>query len=155
MLLKIQIIVHSATGHTLEIADEIHMRLKSLGHQVVFSRIVAKNDREGNYTRIVLIQCPPIEAVDGYIIASPVRAFSLSPVIKAYLTTIKSFNKRPVFVFVTEFFPFKWMGGNQAIRQLKSLVEQKHGQVFDTSIINWSNSNRKLMIKETIKKAEL
>jgi hypothetical protein len=44
---------------------------------------------------------------------------------------------------MTQHFPFAWMGGNSAMRQLKDLCESKGNEPFATCIVNWSNETRR------------
>lgn len=152
-IMKIQIIIHSTTGNTLSVGDKIKDKLLKDKHKVSLDMIEASNDQEPNPSKIVLTTKPTFKRVDGYVIGAPVRGFSLSPVMKAYLNTIESFNKQPVYIFVTQYFPFPFMGGNRSIKQLKQIVEAKGGKIIDSGIANWTSKKRNKMIDQIVEKA--
>ena len=86
------------------------------------------------------------------IFGAPVQAFSLAPAMNAYMSNIPSLKEKKVGCFVTQFFPYSWMGGKRTIGQIKKMCEFKGAEIFDFGIINWSNKNRKNMITNTINK---
>jgi hypothetical protein len=47
--------------------------------------------------------------------------------------------------------PFKWLGGEQASRKMKSIVTDKGGEFIGHSIINWNKADREGRIDDTIK----
>jgi hypothetical protein len=59
---------------------------------------------------------------------------------------------KKVACFVTEFFPFPWIGGNQAIGQMKKMCESKGATVGATGIVNWLNFRRKHQIHDVIER---
>ena len=80
----------------------------------------------------------------------PVRAFSMSPVLLAYLAKIDSLKDQKIDLFVTQFFPYPWMGGKNAISQMKKTCETKGATVGLTGIINWKNRKREKMIQDLL-----
>ncbi len=44
---------------------------------------------------------------------------------------------------MTEFFPFPWMGGNHAIRQMKKICQSKGASILATGIVNWGVKSRR------------
>lgn len=83
---------------------------------------------------------------DAFIFGAPVRGFALSLVMRAYLNRLKAGINKKAACFVTEFFPFPLMGGNQAIDQMKQLCNSKGITICGTGVVNWSNINRKKKI---------
>ncbi len=150
--MKIGIIVHSHTGNTLLVAQDLQNVLNAGGHSVNLERVTACNENPSATANIQLSNIPDIKEYDVLIFGAPVRGFSLSPVMKIYLTQIASLEGKKVGCFVTHFFPFASMGGTQSILQMKTLCESKNAFIFDTGIINWSNFNRKREIKELLEK---
>lgn len=73
---------------------------------------------------------------------SAVEAFSLSLVLTTYLKQIESLQGKKVACLVTQFFPYPWMGGNRAIRQMRKLCEAKGATVCGLGIVNWMRSRR-------------
>lgn len=140
--MNIGIIVHSQTGNTLSVAKELKKVLLGAGHSVSIEKMIAVHDREQDFRKVKLIIIPQHSSFDALIFGAPVRGFSLSPVMKAYLSQIETLQGKKVECFVTEFFPFPWMGGNQAIRQMKEICESKGAEVIETGIVNWSSRSR-------------
>ena len=55
---------------------------------------------------------------------------------------------KPVACLTTQAFPYAWMGGNRAIRQMKALVEANGATVRGSGIVNWSRKTRAQQIQE-------
>lgn len=150
--MNIGIIIHSHTGNTLMVAEKIMEKLVEKGHTVNVQRVKAVNENPNSRQPIVLEEMPSIEEYDCVIIGAPVWAFSLSPIMKMYLTELKSAQKIKA-CFVTQQLPKKWMGGNRSIRQIKKLCAQKGGELKASLIINWSSKNRDQLIEQTVNAA--
>ncbi|MGP6147297.1 flavodoxin family protein [Jeotgalibaca sp. A122] len=150
--MKIGIIIHSKTGNTLSVAQRLLENLLALGHFCKVEKVVATNDEEMDPSKIVLENQPDLTGYDCLILAAPVRAFSLSPVMKAYLARASQLSKEKVFCYVTEGFPFSSMGGNRAIKQFNNIIEAKGAIVEATGIINWSNPRREKQIVQLVNK---
>ena len=142
--------MHSDTGHTLSVAEKLKSKLISLNHDVNIEKVIALNDKEEQATNIQLQNIPDINEYDFIFFAAPVRAFNISPVISKYLSQLSSLEKRKIICFVTMFFPFKWMGGKNAISKMKIMCEEKNGEVIDVGIINWKKIDREKNINEMI-----
>jgi hypothetical protein len=63
-----------------------------------------------------------------------------------YLERIASLQDKRVACLVTEAFPYPWMGGNRAIRQMTRICESKGATVCGTGIVNWMNARREQQI---------
>ncbi len=150
--MKIGILIHSKTGNTLNVAEKIMTKLKADGYLTSIEQITAANDDEADINKIQLTNSPNINDYDIIILGGPVRGFSLSPVLQAYLTKCESLQGKKINCYVTQFFPYPWMGGNRAIAQMKELCESKNAKVMNTSIVNMKNKNRDKMIVDTVEK---
>ncbi len=150
--MKIGIIVHSHTGNTLGVAEKLMDTLTSAGNTVAIERVTAVNEDPSAAGNIQLKTIPDITSYDHLIFAAPVRAFSLSPVMKLYLKQLSSLKDKKVSCFVTQHFAFPWMGGNNAIKQVKRACESKGASISNTGIVNWSNKSREKMISNVIEK---
>ncbi|MGB7604121.1 MAG: hypothetical protein WBL93_01460 [Lutisporaceae bacterium] len=149
--MKIGIIVHSQTGHTLYVAHKLHDQFLTLGHTVSVEKVAASNDSETNVNSIVLTSAPKLDGFDMIIFGAPVRGFMLSPVMQAYLNQLPSLKGKFVSCFVTQFFPKPTMGGNQAIERLSFICRSKGVEITKIGIINWINPfKRNKLIIETI-----
>lgn len=150
--MKIGIIVHSYTGNTLSVAQSLQNKLIEAGHSVSIERVMAVNEDPSAAGNIELKVKPDISDYDGVVFAAPVRAFSLSPVMKKYLLQLPSLRGKRIGCYVTQYFPFPWMGGNRAIKQMKSICSTKGEEVIGEGIINWSNKEREKKIIDVVDK---
>lgn len=149
--MKIGIIVHSHTGHTLSVAQQLQERFVASGHTVLIERVEASNDSEANIDSILLIRTPIIKEYDMLVFGAPVRGFMLSPVMQAYLRRLPSLQGKIVAGFVTQSFPKPTMGGIQAIKCFTEICRSKEAEVSKTGIVNWLfPSKRKKLVAEVI-----
>lgn len=135
--MKVGIILHSHTCNTLSVAEKLQERLAAAGHWAQLERVTAV-DESPQARKVELKNAPETSPYDMLVFAAPVWAFSLSPVKKLYLGQIPTLQDKAVGCFVTQAFPFSWMGGNRAIRQMVSACEALGGKVFKTGIVNWT-----------------
>ncbi len=140
--MKVGIIVYSSTGNTLSVAQRLKESLLLLGHSVNLEQLNVVDDKPSSKV-IQLVALPDINLYDVIIFASPVRGFSLAPAMKTYLSQISSFQGKKVGAFVTQFFPYPWMGGNRTIEQMEKACEAKGARLFGTGIVNWSHKRER------------
>lgn len=150
--MKVGIIVHSKTGNTLNVAKKLVDKFKSDGYLASIEQIVADNDGEADIKKIQLTNIPNISEYDVVIFGAPVRGFSLSLVMQSYLLNCESLKEKKVSCYVTQHFPYPWMGGKRAIEQMKNLCTAKDAKVKDSAIINMTNKNRDKMIEDAVEK---
>lgn len=148
--MNIGIIVHSHTGHTLSVAESLKQRLDGAGHNAQIERITAVNEDPSNKGNVQLAKAPRTDGYDVLIFGAPVRGYSLSPVMKAYLAQTSSLEGKKVGCFVTQFFPSPKMGGNQSIQQFIDLCRKKGGAPVDTGIVNWTGLGREKKIEALV-----
>ena len=149
--MKIGIIVHSITGNTLSVAERIQQQLAANGHDAVIERI-RPNGKEPvqSEAAVQLTSLPDLSGYEALVFGSPVQAFSLDPVMSAYLKQISDLGGRRTACFLTQQLPFRFFAGNRSIRQMQSLCEARHGTVCLTGIVNWSNKERSRMIDDLV-----
>jgi flavodoxin len=143
--MNIGILVYSYTGNTLSVAQRLQTKLEGIGHTVALISLKA-TDENPNQTKIELTGIPDVSSYDRIILASPVRGFQVSPIMKAYLEQVTTLKDKPVACFVTHAFPFAWLGGKSAIKMMTDLVKAKQGMVSCTGIIDWGNRKREAEI---------
>lgn len=148
--MKIGIIVYSQTGNTYSVATKIKEALIKKGHSVEIDKIEAIRETKQNVNNIKISKMPDVEKYDGLIFASFVEAFSLCPVMDTYLKQLKSLNNKKIAVYVTQFFPYPWMGGKHAIKQMKKDLILKGNAITETGIVNWKNKNREQIIQKLV-----
>lgn len=149
--MKIGIIIHSHSGNTLAVGERIRDTLIAAGHTAEIKRVAAENENPSAPGPVVLKENPDAAPYDALIFGAPVRAFSLSPVMQTYLKQIKAAQGVQAGLFVTQFFPFPWMGGHRAIRQMKTLCEGADIRVVKTGIVNWSRKDREMRIEQLLR----
>lgn len=148
--MRIGIIIHSHTGNTLYVAEKLKNALAAKGHAVQLERVTAVNEDPGAKEKVRLKSIPDIIPYDALIIGAPVRAFSLSPVMKAYLAQISEIQARRVACFVTQHFPKPWMGGNHSVNQIIQAIKKKGGEVIEKGVVNWTGKAREEQINEVV-----
>jgi flavodoxin len=141
--MQIGIIVHSSTGNTLSVAERIKEKLTAAGHSVSIERVSAINDDEMDVQKVRLSGKPDIGAYDLLIFGAPVRGFSLSPAMRAYLSGIGSLKGKKAACFITQAFPAPWMGGNRSLKQMVDLLASKGSEPYGTGIVNWPNAEKR------------
>ena len=150
--MKIGIVVHSQTGHTLSVAEKLQEKLTAAGHSANIEKISPVDAKQTDPKKIKLEKLPDLSSYDAFVFAAPVQAFSVSPVMKVYLPQIPLLNSKKVACFVTKGLIFKWTGGNHAISQLKKGIESKGGKVVETDVIVWSGAGREKAATELVEK---
>lgn len=149
--MNIGIILYSQTGNTLSVAQKLQEKLSAAGHSATLDRIeVVGQVAPGQAVQFKTV--PDAAPYDALVLGGPVQAFSLVQVMKAYLGQCASLEGKPVACLVTQAFPYPWMGGNRAIRQMCKLVEAKGGTVRGTGIVNWMKKSRAEQIVEVTDK---
>lgn len=156
--MKIGILVHSVNGNTLSVCEALKEKLLASGHKVNLERISAIEKepvQSKDKSKIALKSIPDISQYDIVVLAAPVHGFSISEVMQAYLLRINYMHDLKVACITTQQFPYPWMGGNRAIKQLASICESKGATVVEKGIVNWSSSKRSKMIEDVVEKFNL
>ena len=138
--MKVALVIHSYTGHTMSVADKIGSALVKKGHEVSLFSLKAKNENPNQTKNVELETTPNIEGFDHVIFGAPTRGFDLSIVMQLYLETLKDSQQSASF-YTTHYFPFTWLSGTQSVKKFKKLSLHKL-EVEKTGIINWKNKNR-------------
>ncbi len=150
--MNIGIIIHSYTGNTLSVAHKLKDILEAAGHSVNLEQVTAVNSDPKEAQNVQLKDIPDISKYDLIIFGAPVWAFSLSPIMKLYLSQISSLQGKKIGCFVTQQLRFKFMGGNNAISQMKKACQSKGGSIYETGIVGWSHKQREARIEEVVQK---
>ena len=140
--MKIGIIVYSQTGNTLSVAEKLKEKLAAAGHSAEIEQVTVAGGRKSGDRAFQLETRPDVAQYDALIFGSAVEAFSLSPVLKSYLAGVDSLQGKQVACLVTQSFPYPWMGGNRAIRQMRRICGSKGATVRGSAIVNWAKSRR-------------
>ena len=139
--MKSCVVYYSKTGNTKGVAKQLK--------DVDLLEIQAESD-DPNVMNPVLTEIPDIKDYDYVIFATPVHGFQMSKIMQAYLNQLPSLKGKVIYLFITHFFPFAWMGGNVTLKQMKKIIEQKEGQVRLMTSINWKNRHREDVIQQVV-----
>lgn len=152
--MKIGIIVFSQTGNTKSVAEQLKEKLEAAGHTAAVDPVVPAGEvSPGPGPKDVSFTSKPdVEAYDAVIFGSPVQAFSLAAVMKAYMAQIGSLKGKKTACFVTKQLPGNWTGGNKAVKQLTKACEAKGAEIAGSSIVIWSSKEKEQMISEAVDK---
>lgn len=150
--MKIKIVVYSKSGNTLLVAEKVKNALISKGNKVDLERLEVFNEEQPVNTEIRLKNMPEIASYDAVIFASPVNGFSLAQPMKIYLSKIPDIKDKNVYCFVTQHLKKAWLGGNRAVKEIKSACKKKGGNILMSGIVNWSSEKRKEQISDIVKR---
>jgi hypothetical protein len=140
-------IVYSQTGNTLSVAETLREKLVASGHGVTLEQIeVVGEVSPGQPVHFKTVPDPT--PYDTLVLAAPTQAFSLVEVMKQYLAQVDSLEGKAAACLTTEFFPYPWMGGSRAIRQMTDLAQAKGATVRGGGVVNWSKRRRERQIVE-------
>ena len=138
--MKIAIIVHSSTGTTRKFADRIAVKLSADGHDVKVTQLETDVPVTSGSTRkcreFRITNLPDIKACDVVLFGGPVWGFSASPIIIACIEAFDDLQGKRVLPFVTQGFPFAFMGGNQAKGVMGKRAAGKKATVLRGVVIN-------------------
>jgi flavodoxin len=137
------IVYYSKTGHT----ESVVKRFNDFE-----TREIKASSDDPNQNQIELIVKPSIKDVDHLVFACPVHGFQACRIMKAYLEQLENLEGKTIDLFVTHHFRFAWLGGRQALKQLRHLVESKGGKVRYETSINWKSHKREMDIQAMIEK---
>lgn len=150
--MNIGIIVYSQTGNTNSVALKLKEKLATAGHSVNIERVIPAGDVQTGAKDIKFKSRPEVSTYDALVFGAPVEAFSLSQVMKSYLTQVASLKGKKGACFVTKGLPFYWTGGSRAIAQMKKICGSKDATVCGTGIVVWGDKNREKKIAEVVEK---
>jgi len=140
--MNIGIIVYSQTGNTLAVAEKLKEKLSAAGRSVTLEQVTVVGGRKKGDKEFQLETLPDVGPYEALVFGSAVEAFSLSPVLTEYLKEVGSLEGKKVACLVTQLFPYPWMGGDRAIRQMRKLCQAKGATVVGAGVVNWVKFRR-------------
>jgi len=147
--MNIGMIVYSQTGNTHSVALKLQEKLSAAGHAVTLERIEVIGEVEPGKP-VQFKTLPDAAPYDTLVFGSPVQAFSLCQAMVDYLKQVAPLQGKKVACLVTQAFPYPWLGGNRAVRQMKRLCESKGATVRGSGIVNWMKKRREQQIVEVV-----
>jgi hypothetical protein len=148
--MNVGIVVYSWSGNTLTVCEKLKEKLAANGHSVVLAELQLEGERARGSREFKLGKLPDLTPFDGLVFGAAVEAFSLSPVLTEYLGRVETLRGTKVGCLVTQQFPYAWLGGNRAIRQMKRLCRAKEANVVGSAVVNWAQSRRAQTVREAV-----
>lgn len=128
----IGIIVHSKTGNTLALAQEI----KRVLDEKHTAEIVTLKES-------FPIEVPEVAQYDALVFGSSVEALAIEPHMKRVMKQIPTLAGKIVFNFTNQLFPFSVLGGFQARNTMRKIVTKKGGKLLGEAIIHGLPAKKK------------
>jgi len=147
--MRIGIVFHSKSGHTLAVAQELRDRLASDGLDVTLREVETAGPARPGSADISLRSRPPLDGYDELVIGSPVNGGRMSTAMAAYLEGVSSLAGQQVAFLLTHFFPRAW-GAEQTIEQMTELCESKGATVLGWADVRWPNLRRRRDIRRAV-----
>jgi len=142
-VMRIGLIVHSVTGNTLKVAKELQTALTGKGHEVEIKEIKTARKVNPGETSVDFTELPSLEGYDTLVFGSHTEAFQLEQTMKLYFNQLDKLSGRNVICLATHQFPFNWMGGNNAVKKMKNMCEEKGATVLGTAVVDWSPKKKR------------
>ncbi len=146
--MKIGLIIHSQTGHTLEVAEKLVVMLQNKGHQVELVHI--KSEKPAAEKAPLPLQLPNIDAYEGIVFGSHVEAFQLAAPMKLALDKLTTLKGKTIGCLVTQQLKKPWLGGSWASMKMSKICESKEGLVKAVTSIQWSAHDRDELINHAL-----
>ncbi len=97
-----------------------------------------------------LVETPDISDYDELIFACPTHGARMAKPMVKYMNQLNSLEGKVIYLFITHYFPYKWMGGSQTLKQFRKLVLSKGGEVKAAVSVNWKSRNREKLILDML-----
>ncbi|MGC9362326.1 MAG: flavodoxin family protein [Candidatus Syntrophosphaera sp.] len=161
--MKIEIVVYSETGKTLQLAELVRDKLSGDGHQVGLTRLQTSAPFDSKHMlpmdKIEFTNLPDVGAADCVLVGGPVWAFRSCPAAKKAIRDLGPQIKGKKFLpFVTHAFPFDWMAGTWSANGMGRVARNQGADVLSGVVLSGSGkkdrSNYNLVaekIRDTLK----
>jgi flavodoxin len=150
--MKFGFIVHSQSGNTLSVAKKLIDQLKYKGHEVFLIHIKSEdvNKSMQHPEALITVYEDNFTEVDVLIVGAWTQAFSLCRGMDYYCKHHLNVNSKETHVYVTHHFPYEWMGGTHAIKQLSNILKTKQHSIVSSKVFNWSRKNKDQQIQHWV-----
>ncbi|MEO0185603.1 MAG: flavodoxin domain-containing protein [candidate division WOR-3 bacterium] len=149
--MHIGIIYYSLTGTTEEFANRIANGLIKEKHHVEVVKIKTNIEVKGPGQKFEIQNNPDCSRFDFILFGGPVWAFSACPVVLQFIKQSIGLTGKKIIPFVTMGFPFKSLGGNNAINQINKAAKTVGAEVISGVIIpKLFHDYKKLMDKAVL-----
>lgn len=150
--MKIAILFHSQTGHTMQMAKLIESKLVKTGNEIVVTQLQTNIPVKAGSIRqpmtFEITNLPDVSGFDAVIAGGPVWAFGPSTVIYKAITQLKGLKDKKLLPFVTMGFPLPGMGGKAAIKHMSAAAKSNGANVLQGIIIPKMFHNFELLMEK-------
>jgi flavodoxin len=153
--MHVGIIVYSQSGHTASAAKAIAENFREHGHEVDIKLLLTTGMSRPGSSHFTICNAPEQEEIDQYealIVGSPVWGFKESTVIREFLTWLKKLNGKKALCFATMAFPWKSLGGNQAVRHMSEDLQASGGNVLPGEVLHYFFGFNKQQLSEALER---
>ena len=134
--MKIGIIIHSQSGTTAKVARTLGTVLSKKGHDVDTTLLRTAGKVAPRSSSFEIRNAPAVDEFDVLILAGPVWAFGISPVIFKFVKQLGRLSGKKVLCFVTKGLPFSWTGGKRAMHALEEELSLSDAAMLPGEIIH-------------------
>jgi len=145
--MKTAIVVYSATGNTMQVAERMKAAFKAKGETADLFRVTASGTSSKT---IALANIPNVSAYDQLIIGAPINGFMLCRAMQLYLQGNTTVKGKKINFFVTQHLKHAFWGGNKGIKQMQELSKANGGVVNNSAIVHWSAPKREAQINKAV-----
>lgn len=144
--MKIKFCVHSQTGNSLSVSNTLMTQMKDTDNTFELIQITPSDEQQMDPNKITISPIPDGIGADLIVFGGPVHAFSASVTLLKAISMMENIKGKTCIIYVTQFFPFDWMGGNRALRQLEQALNEKGANVIYKKSVHWKSKNRSKQI---------
>ncbi|MFW5892853.1 MAG: flavodoxin family protein [Bacillota bacterium] len=142
-------IVHSETGHTMDVARKIEKALEKEGYEVEIQRVVAKSDKPWKETMPSIAEAPDPNGYDALILGAPVWGFTLSRVMEEYLYQVRPIETKRLILYSTGALP-RFFGGKRALRVMQDIARTPETQTFLAGSVRFLRNKKPRFVSEVV-----
>ncbi|MBN1757789.1 MAG: hypothetical protein JW863_05700 [Chitinispirillaceae bacterium] len=133
--MKIGIVVYSQSGITAKVARTLATALTAKGHDIDITLLRTIGKLKPRSTDFEIKNAPSVDEFDALVVAGPVWAFTICPVILKYVRGLGKLSGKKVLCYVTKGLPFSWTGGTRALKEIEAELSLSDASVFPGEMI--------------------
>jgi flavodoxin len=135
--MRIQIVIHTQSGHTANVARAIASKLNTLGHETDIHMLRTSGKVAPRSSKFEIRNIPEPAGYDVVLFGGPVWAFTASPVILSCINEVHGLNGKKVLCFLTMGLPFKFTGGERGLKAMADALELCGAQVLPGEALHY------------------
>ncbi|MFW6298996.1 MAG: flavodoxin family protein [Bacillota bacterium] len=147
--MKIGMMVHSETGHTMDVAHAIETALKKEGYEVEIRSVVAKSKRPWKESMPSIKETPDPNGYDVLILGAPVWGFTLSRVMEEYLFQVRPIETKRLILFSTGALP-RFFGGKRAMKIMHDISKVPEAKTIYAGSVRFPRKKKPRFKREVV-----